>query len=217
MNLRKLDLEEFFQEGNGYYTAYESVYPEGLGASILITPKKMIEVYNKPALDKTETLVPGLGSHGDTVEMILAAIFNLELQGNYFKKQRVLNEAIEGGIFNYIFVRLVNQIDNPYITVECPCCISQVEYDYLKELNERIKALSFSIIPMVTIYNYDPKKGDFVSKEKKELYRGISLDEALVYFENRAVPKDEYFIKTAKYPEGDFIYLEEHPEEKRSL
>lgn len=46
MNLRKLDLEEFFQKGNGGYTAYELAYPEGLGASILITPKKMIEVYN---------------------------------------------------------------------------------------------------------------------------------------------------------------------------
>ena len=30
MNLRKLDLEEFFQEGNGGYTAYELAYPEGL-------------------------------------------------------------------------------------------------------------------------------------------------------------------------------------------
>lgn len=32
MNLRKLDLEEFFQEGNVRYTTYESAYPESLGA-----------------------------------------------------------------------------------------------------------------------------------------------------------------------------------------
>ena len=217
MNLRKLDLEEFFQEGNGGYTAYESAYPEGLGASILITPKKMIEVYNKPALDKTRVLVPGLGSHGDTLEIILAAIFNLELQGSYLKKQRILNDAIEGGVFNYIFVRLVNQIDNPYITVECPCCINSKEYDCLKNLNARIKALSFRIIPMVTIYNYDPTNGDFEPGDKKELYSGISLDEALAYFADKYVPSDEYFIKTAKYPERDFTYLEEEQEETRSL
>lgn len=177
----------------------------------------MIEVYNKPALDKSETLVTGLGSHGDTLEIILVAIFNLKLQGSYLKKQRILNDAIDGGVFNYIFVRLVNQIDNPYITVECPCCINSKEYDCLKNLNDRIKALSFRIIPMMTIYNYNPTKGDFWPDDKKELYSGISLDEALDYFENKGVPKNEYFIKTAKYPERDFIYLEEEQEEKRSL
>ena len=107
MNLRKLDLEEFFQEGNGVYTAYELAYHEGLWVSILITPKKMIEVYNKPALDKAKALLSGLGSHGDTLEIILAAIFNLELQGSYLKKQRILNDAIGGEVFNYIFVRLL--------------------------------------------------------------------------------------------------------------
>lgn len=107
MNLRKLDLEEFFQEGNGGYTAYELAYPEWLGASILITPKKMIEVYNKPALDKAKALLSGIGSHGDMLEIILAAIFYLELQGSYLKKQRILNDAIDGEVFNYIFVRLL--------------------------------------------------------------------------------------------------------------
>ncbi len=107
MNLQKLDLEEFFQKGNGGYTAYELAYPEGLGASILITPKKMIEVYNNPALDKAKALLSGIGSHGDTLEIILAAIFNLELQGSYLKKQRILNDAIGGEVFNYIFVRLL--------------------------------------------------------------------------------------------------------------
>ena len=72
-----------------------------------------------------------------------------------------------------------------------------------------IKALSFRIIPMVAIYNYDPAKGDFVSCDKKELYSGISLDEALAYFENKVVSNNEYFIKTA-----NFIYLEEEQEEK---
>ena len=58
---------------------------------------------------------------------------------------------------------------------------------------------------------------NFWPDDKKELYSGISLDEALDYFENKGVPKNEYFIKTAKYPERDFIYLEEEQEEKRSL
>lgn len=177
----------------------------------------MIEVYNKPALDKTKTLVSVLGSYGDMLEIILTAIFNLEIQGSYFKKQRILNDAIEGGVFNYIFVRLVNQIDNLYITVECPRCINSKEYDCLKNLNDRIKALSFRIIPMVTIYNYDPTKGDFESCDEKELYSGISLDEALAYFENKVVSNNEYFIKTAKNPERNFIYLEEEQAEKRSL
>ncbi len=104
---------------------------------------------------------------------------------------------------------IVNQIDNLYITVECPCCINSKEYDCLKNLNDMIKALSFRIIPMVTIYNYDPAKGDFGSCDKKELYSGISLDEALAYFENKVVSNNEYFIKTA-----NFIYLEEEQEEK---
>ena len=51
MSLKKLDLEEFYQEKNAYYQQMGTNAPFGLGGVILITPIQTIGVYNQETMD----------------------------------------------------------------------------------------------------------------------------------------------------------------------
>ena len=42
MNLKRLDLEKFYQEGNAYYQQMGTNAPFGLGGVILITPMQRL-------------------------------------------------------------------------------------------------------------------------------------------------------------------------------
>lgn len=72
----------------------------GWGGVILITPMQTIGVYNKDALDINGIMVPGLGGHGDTGDLVLANMFGLKLEGNNFKRNRILKSAISGKELN---------------------------------------------------------------------------------------------------------------------
>ena len=65
-------------------------------------------------------MVMMLGSHGSTVKSILASIFNVQLEGNSNKRMRMLNQVIPGCEFNYVYIRLVNEIGNKFVTVQIP-------------------------------------------------------------------------------------------------
>ena len=68
MELKQLDINEFYREENAYYIKKGMSVPEGLGSLILITPKQTIGVYNIPGLDNSKEMVDGLGSHGETLD-----------------------------------------------------------------------------------------------------------------------------------------------------
>ena len=55
MSLKKLDLEEFYQEENAYYQQMCTNAPFGLGGVVLITPIQSIGVYNEEALNYLRT------------------------------------------------------------------------------------------------------------------------------------------------------------------
>lgn len=55
MSLKKLDLEEFYQEENAYYQQMGTNAPFGLGGVVLITPIQSIGVYNEEALNYLRT------------------------------------------------------------------------------------------------------------------------------------------------------------------
>lgn len=220
MNLKKLDIDQFYHEENANYTKVGEKYPYGLGATILITPKQMIMVYNKEALSSEGKMVTGLGSHSDTLETIFANIFNLSLEGNLNKKNKVLNEAIYGGSLNYIFVDLVNQVGEFFVVFELPAKISLKEFAYLMALNEKLKSLDLGIKTMATISSFDPTQGIFTDKEAI-LYNNLTLDEAINYFQEyfKKVknPDEEYIVKNAKYPENYYTYQRSEEEVRMHL
>lgn len=216
MNLKKLDIDQFYQEENANYTKAGEKYPYGLGATILITPKQMIMVYNKEALSIEGKMVTGLGSHSDTLETIFANIFNLSLEGNFNKKNKVLNEAIYGGSLNYIFVDLVNQIGELFAVFELPAKISLKEFAYLMVLNEKLKSLDLGIKTLATISSFDPTQGIFTDKEAI-LYNNLTLDEVILYFQEyfkKVKTPEKYVIKNAKYLENYYTYQKREEEVK---
>lgn len=96
MNLKMLNLEEFYKDDNASCQQMGTNVPFGLGGVILIAPMQTIGVYNKEAMDIEGNMIPGLGGHGETVDEILANIFDLKLEGNSFKRDRILKTAING-------------------------------------------------------------------------------------------------------------------------
>ena len=178
--MKRLDLEEFYQDSNQYYRGFNNSIPEGLGGVILITDKQSIGVYNVSKKDINGNDIVGLGGHGSTVESILASIFNVQLGGNSNKRMRMLNQAIPGVEFNYVYIRLVNEIGNKFVTVQIPGLVNEYQYGKLVELNGIFKSLGVRTYAEITGYN--PNKMDY-----DDTFVDVkldSLDEALMYLKN---------------------------------
>lgn len=178
--MKRLDLEGFYQDSNQYYQGFNNSIPEGLGGVILITAKQSIGVYNVSKKDINGNDVIGLGSHGSTVESILASIFNVQLEGNSNRRMRLLNQAIPGCEFNYVYIRLVNEIGNKFVTVQIPGLVNEYQYSKLSELNGIFNGLGVRTYAEVTRYN--PNKMDY-----DDTFADVkldSLDDALMYLKN---------------------------------
>lgn len=178
--MKRLDLEEFYQDSNQYYQGFNNSIPEGLGGVILITDKQSIGVYNVSKKDINGNDIVGLGGHGSTVESILASIFNVQLEGNSNKRMRMLNQAIPGVEFNYVYIRLVNEINNKFVTVQIPGLVNEYQYGKLVELNGIFKSLGVRTYAEITRYN--PNKMDY-----DDTFADVkldSLDDALMYLKN---------------------------------
>lgn len=121
-----------------------------------------------------------MGSHGSTVESILAGIFNVQLEGNSNKRMHMLNQAIPGVEFNYLYIRLVNEIGNKFVTVQIPGLVNEYQYSKLAELNGIFKGLGVRTYTKITKYN--PNKMDY-----DDTFVDVkldSLDDALMYLKN---------------------------------
>ena len=178
--MKRLDLEEFYQDSNQYYRGFNNSIPEGLGGVILITDKQSIGVYNVSKKDINGNDIIGLGSHGSTVESILASIFNVQLEGNSNRRMRMLNQAIPGVEFNYVYIRLVNEIGNKFVTVQIPGLVNEYQYGKLVELNGIFKSLGVRTYAEITRYN--PNKMDY-----DDTFVDVkldSLDDALAYLKS---------------------------------
>lgn len=178
--MKRLDLEEFYQDSNQYYQGFNNSIPEGLGGVILITDKQSVGVYNVSKKDINGNDIIGLGGHGSTVESILASIFNVQLEGNSNRRMRLLNQAIPGCEFNYVYVRFVNEINNKFVTVQIPGLVNEYQYGKLVELNGIFKSLGVKTYAEITRYN--PNKMDY-----DDTFVDVkldSLDDALAYLKN---------------------------------
>ena len=121
-----------------------------------------------------------MGSHGSTVESILAGIFNVQLEGNSNKRMHMLNQAIPGVEFNYLYIRLVNEIGNKFVTVQIPGLVNEYQYGKLVKWNGIFKSLGVRTYAKITKYN--PNKIDY-----DDTFADVkldSLDDALMYLKN---------------------------------
>lgn len=186
MNLKRLDLEKFYQEGNAYYQQMGTNAPFGLGGVILITPMQTVGVYNKEALDINGIMVPGLGGHGDTVDLVLANMFGLKLEGNNFKRDRILKSAISGKELNYVYMTLTNSLAGKNAVVEIPAKISEAEFNELVKFSKIFSALGVETSALIS--SFDPTKeagGPDFNTSKYEI-SDVSLEKALSYLNNKS-------------------------------
>ena len=180
MSLKKLDLEEFYQEKNAYHQQIGTNAPFGLGGVVLITPTQTIGVYNEEALDINGVMVPGLGGHGKTVDLVLAQMFDLKLEGNDFKRNKILKTAITGNQLNYIYIVLTNSLAGKQAMVEIPAKIDEKECNELVKLSKIFSLLGVETKALIT--SFDPTKkdgGDYDVNNNK--ISDVSLEGALNY------------------------------------
>lgn len=180
MSLKKLDLEEFYQEENAYYQQMGTNAPFGLGGVILITPMQTIGVYNEEALDINGLMVPGLGGHGKTVDLVLAKMFDLKLEGNDIKRNKILKTAITGKQLNYIYIVLTNSLAGKLAMVEIPAKIDEKEFNELAKLSKIFSLLGVETKALISSFDPTKKDGGAYDVNNNEI-SDVSLEGALNY------------------------------------
>lgn len=180
MSLKKLDLEEFYQEENAYYQQMGTYAPFGLGGVILITPMQTIGVYNEEALDINGLMVPGLGGHGKTVDLVLAKMFDLKLEGNDIKRNKILKTAITGKQLNYIYIVLTNFLAGKQAMVEIPAKIDEKEFNELAKLSKIFSLLGVETKALISSFDPTKKDGGAYDVNNNEI-SDVSLEGALNY------------------------------------
>lgn len=180
MSLKKLDLEEFYQEKNAFYQQMGTNAPFGLGGVVLITPTQTIGVYNEEALDINGVMVPGLGGHGKTVDLVLAQMFDLKLEGNDFKRNKILKTAITGKQLNYIYIVLTNSLAGKKAIIEIPAKIDEKEFNELVKLSKIFSLLGVDTKALITSFDPTKKDGGAYDVNNNEI-SDVSLEGALNY------------------------------------
>lgn len=180
MNLKMLNLEEFYKDDNASCQQMGTNDPFGLGGVILITPIQTIGVYNEEALDINGVMVPGLGGHGKTVDLVLAKMFDLKLEGNDFKKNKILKTAITGNQLNYIYIVLTNSLAGKQALVEIPAKIDEKEFNELVKLSKIFSLLGVETKALISSFDPTKKDGGDYDVNNNEI-SDVPLEEALNY------------------------------------
>ena len=208
MSLKKLDLEEFYQEENAYYQQMGTNAPFGLGGVILITPKQTIGVYNEEALDMNGLMVPGLGGHGKTVDLVLAKMFDLKLEGNDIKKNKILKTAITGKQLNYIYIVLTNSLAGKLAMVEIPAKIDEKEFNELVKLSKIFSLLGVETKALISGFDPTKKDGGAYDVNNNEI-SDASLEGALNYLRTNKMVLPDINLYNVYKKENLYKYQEE--------
>ena len=215
MSLKKLDLEEFYQEKNAYYQQMGTNDPFGLGGVILITPIQIIGVYNEEALDINGVMVPGLGGHGRTVDLVLAQMFDLRLEGNDIKRNKILKLAITGKQLNYIYIVLTNSLAGKQALVEIPAKIDEKELNELDKLSKIFSLLGVETKALITSFDPTKKDGGDYDVNNNEI-SDVPLEEALNYLRtNKGKVFPEINLFNVYKKENIYEYQEEEVKRTR--
>lgn len=208
MSLKKLDLEEFYQEENAYYQQMGTNAPFGLGGVILITPKQTIGVYNEEALDINGLMVPGLGCHGKTVDLVLAKMFDLKLEGNDIKRNKILKTAITGKQLNYIYIVLTNSLAGKLAMVEIPAKIDEKEFNELAKLSKIFSLLGVETKALISGFDPTKKDGGAYDVNNNEI-SDVSLEGALNYLRTNKMVLPDINLYNVYKKENLYKYQEE--------
>lgn len=208
MSLKKLDLEEFYQEENAYYQQMGTNAPFGLGGVILITPKQTIGVYNEEALDINGLMVPGLGGHGKTVDLVLAKMFDLKLEGNDIKKNKIFKTAITGKQLNYIYIVLTNSLAGKLAMVEIPAKIDEKEFNELAKLSKIFSLLGVETKALISGFDPTKKDGGAYDVNNNEI-SDVSLEGALNYLRTNKMVLPDINLYNVYKKENLYKYQEE--------
>ena len=208
MSLKKLDLEEFYQEENAYYQQMGTNAPFGLGGVILITPMQTIGVYKEEALDINGLMVPGLGGHGKTVDLVLAKIFDLKLEGNDIKRNKILKTAITGKQLNYIYIVLTNSLAGKKAMVEIPAKIDEKEFNELVKLNKIFSLLRVETKALISSFDPTKKDGGAYDVNNNEI-SDVSLEGALNYLRTNKMVLPDINLYNVYKKENLYKYQEE--------
>ena len=176
--LKKLDLEELFEEENGKIDD-----GQGIGGVGLITPNQFIKVFNYKKKDYYGNEIEGLGSHIGTVMMILKEIYDLNVPDNKngFPDMSQVNKNIINGEKNFIYIYYISQSRGNHIVVQSPKYITPYEYDKIIEFYEEVK--DFDIPVEVLVSNYNPINRTEIGEEKYFTLDN-SISEYLNYMKN---------------------------------
>lgn len=189
--------------------------PFGLGGVILITPIQTISVYNEEALDINGVMVPGLGGHGKTVDLVLAKMFDLKLEGNDFKKNKILKTAIIGKQLNYIYIVLTNSLAGKQALVEIPAKIDEKELNELDELSKIFSLLGVETKALITSFDPTKKDGGDYDVNNNEI-SNVPLEEALNYLRtNKGKVFPEINLFNVYKKENIYEYQEEEVKRTR--
>ncbi len=208
MSLKKLDLEEFYQEENAYYQQMGTNAPFGLGGVILITPKQTIGVYNEEALDINGLMVPGLVGHGKTVDLVLAKMFDLKLEGNDIKRNKILKTAITGKQLNYIYIALTNSLAGKLAMVEIPAKIDEKEFNELVKLSKIFSLLGVETKALISGFDPTKKDGGAYDVNNNEI-SDVSLEGALNYLRTNKMVLPDINLYNVYKKENLYKYQEE--------
>lgn len=215
MNLKMLNLEEFYKDDNASCQQMGTNVPFGLGGVILITPIQTIGVYNEEAPDINGVMVPGLGGHGKTVDLVLAKMFALKLEGNDFKKIKILKPAITGKQLNYIYIVLTNSLAGKRALVEIPAKIDEKELNELDELSKIFSLLGVETKALITSFDPTKKDGGDYDVNNNEI-SDVPLEEALNYLRtNKGKVFPEINLFNVYKKENIYEYQEEEVKRTR--
>lgn len=154
-------------------------------------------------------MVDGLGSHGETLDEVLAGIYNVSLDKLGYKRDKQLNDIIYGRGLNFIVLTLINEINLRSVVIEIPKVINEYQYASLVSLSKIFKSLGISVMGNISLYN--PLLGDYDNSDIKALFKNYETldDDTLKALKELVIPNDKYYIENQKYEERTYLYREE--------
>ncbi len=200
--MKKLNLEEFYQEGNAYYQSATIPGATGLCATILITPTQTVAVYNNKELDTNDNLVDGLEHHESTSLDIIANLFHKSIKGTTEDKIFTIHRHILDGVdLNYVIVRLTNS-EEKIAHAEIPVIINPYQAEQLAKIASDLTNLN--VHQQALIHPFNPDLGIPHHDLQEERFPTNGIVEALKYQKDNERIKENIHIKNALYPEYEF-------------
>lgn len=153
-------------------------------------------------------MVPGLGGHGKTVDLVLAQMFDLKLEGNDFKRNKTLKTAITGKQLNYIYIVLTNSLAGKLAMLEIPVKIDEKEFNELVKLSKIFSSLGVETKALITSFDPTKKDGGTYDVNTNEI-SDVSLEVGLNYLRTNKMVLPDINLYNVYKKENRWKYQDE--------